>query len=216
MLGKDPKESAFRTGTTTLGLVFKDGVVLSSESRVSDGFYVASKTGQKVLKITDQVGMTIAGLVADAQAMVDQAKALSNLYYYDKGRTIPVRAVSKIISNILFGQRPYYMGVSLLIGGVDDTGPHLFSLDAAGSLIEDKYVSTGSGSVIAYGVLEDAFKEDLTEEEALRIAVRAVWSAMQRDVFSGNKLNLAVVTKEGFKHIADEKIETYVGELKKQ
>lgn len=215
MLGKNPKNSAFRTGTTTLGLVFKDGVVLSSESRVSEGFYVASKTGQKVLKITDQVGMTIAGLVADAQAMVDQAKALSNLYYYDKGRTIPVRAVSKIISNILYGQRPYYMGVSLLIGGVDDTGPHLFSLDAAGSLIEDKYVSTGSGSVIAYGVLEDSFKEGLAEEEAIRIAVRAVWSAMQRDVFSGNKLNLAVVTEEGFKHMPAEKIETIIGELKK-
>ncbi|MHA1238095.1 MAG: archaeal proteasome endopeptidase complex subunit beta [Candidatus Odinarchaeia archaeon] len=205
----------FKTGTTTLGLVFKNGVVLGSESRVSEGYYVASKTGQKVLKIDEHIGMTIAGAVADAQAMVDQARVLVKLYYLDRYRKISVKAAAKLISNILFEQRPFYMQAALIVGGIDDTGAHIYSLDAAGSLIEDKYTSTGSGSVMAYGVLEDSFKEDLTEEEAVEVAVRAIRAAIQRDIFSGNRINIAVITDKGFKYVKDSKIEEILKTISK-
>ncbi|MHA1754355.1 MAG: archaeal proteasome endopeptidase complex subunit beta [Candidatus Odinarchaeia archaeon] len=196
----------FKTGTTTVGLTFKNGVVLASESRVSEGYYVASKTGQKVLKIDEHIGMTIAGSVADAQAMVDQARALVKLYFYDKNKKISVKAAAKLISNILFGQRPFYMMTSLLVGGVDESGSHLFSLDAAGSLIPDKYVATGSGSIVAYGVLEDSYNENLTQSEAIELAVRAISSAKKRDVFSGNRINIAVINTKGFQYIPNKEI----------
>jgi proteasome beta subunit len=201
----------FQTGTTTLGITFKGGVVLASESRVSAGYYVASKVGEKVLKIDEHIGMTIAGSVADAQAMVDQARALVKLYFFDKNRKMSVKASAKLISNILFSQKPYYMMTSLLIGGIDDEGPHLFSLGPDGSLIPDKFTATGSGSIVAYGVLEDSYKDDLAEKEATEIAIRAVSSAKKRDVFSGNKINLAVITKSGFRFIGDEEIKKIEG-----
>lgn len=207
--------TGFQTGTTTLGITYKDGVVLASESRVSEGYYIASKTGKKVLKIDDHIGMTIAGSVADAQAMVDQAKALVKLYFYDKGRKMTVKAASKLISNILFGQRPYYLMTALLIGGVDDDGPHLYSLDPAGSLIPDKFTSTGSGSVVAYGVLEDSFKDGLTEKEAVEISIRAISAAKKRDVFSGNKVSVAVINKQGFRFLSDEEIDKFESQAAK-
>ena len=204
---KQYKTPGFQTGTTTLGLVYSGGVVLASESRVSEGYYVASKTGKKVLMIDDHIGMTIAGSVADAQSMVDQAKALVKLYFYDKGRRMPVKAAAKLISNILFGQRPLYLMTALLIGGVDEEGPHLYSLDAAGSLIPDKFTSTGSGSVIAYGVLEDSYKDGLSEKEAVELSIRAISAAKKRDVFSGNKISVAVIDKKGFRLLSEEDIE---------
>ncbi|MHA1409874.1 MAG: archaeal proteasome endopeptidase complex subunit beta [Candidatus Odinarchaeia archaeon] len=204
---KEPVKG-FQTGTTTLGIIFKNGVVLASESRVSAGYYVASKVGMKVLKIDDHIGMTIAGSVADAQSMVDQARALVKLYFYEKNKKISIRAAAKLISNILFDQRPFYMMTSLLVGGLDDTGPHLYSLGPDGSLIPDKFTATGSGSVVAYGVLEDSFKENLSEKEAVELAIRAISSAKKRDVFSGNKINVAVINKDGFRYLDE-------GEIKK-
>ncbi|WEU40390.1 MAG: archaeal proteasome endopeptidase complex subunit beta [Candidatus Odinarchaeum yellowstonii] len=201
------KTPGFQTGTTTLGIVYNEGVILASESRVSEGYYVASKTGKKVLMIDEHIGMTISGSVADAQSMVDQARALAKLYFYDKGRRMPVKAAAKLISNILFGQRPLYLMTSLLIGGVDEDGPHLYSLDAAGSLIPDKYTSTGSGSVIAYGVLEDSYKDGMSEREAIELSIRAISAAKKRDVFSGNKISVAVIDKRGFRLLSDSEIE---------
>lgn len=210
------KTPGFQTGTTTLGLIYNTGVILASESRVSEGYYVASKTGKKVLMIDDHIGMTIAGSVADAQSMVDQARALAKLYFYDKGRKIPVKAAAKLISNILFGQRPLYLMTALLIGGVDDEGAHLYSLDAAGSLIPDKYTSTGSGSVIAYGVLEDSYKEDISEREAIELSIRAISAAKKRDVFSGNKISVAVIDRDGFRLLSDNEIESVERKLSGQ
>lgn len=206
----------FKTGTTTVGLVFKDGVVLGSESRVSEGYFIASKTGQKVLKIADHIGMTIAGTVADAQAMVDQARALIKLYYLDRNRLIPVKAAAKLIANILFDQRPFYFQTALIVGGIDSAGPHIYSLDAAGSLIEDKYTSTGSGSVMAYGVLEDSFRENLNRDEAVETVVRAIRAAIQRDVFSGNRINIAVITKKGFEYVSDDVINSIIKKIAKR
>ena len=92
----------------------------------------------------------------------------------------------------------------ILVGGVDPTGPHVFSLDPFGSLIEEKCVATGSGSPIAYGVLEDKYKEGFTIKEMLPVVVRAVDSAMKRDIASGNNFDIAVITKEGYRSLSTE------------
>jgi len=195
-------------GTTTLGVVCMDGVILASDTRVTMGFYVAHKFGKKVYQIDDHMGMTIAGTVADAQKVVDILTANAKLYKINMNRPMPISAAARLVANLLFNARYIPLATQVLVGGVDDTGPHVYNLDPYGSLTEEKSVSTGSGSPIAYGVLEDKFREGMSIAEALPIIVRAVNAAMKRDVASGNNYNVTVIDKKGYRELsAEEKSE---------
>ena len=198
-----PKKLAMK-GTTTIGVVCKNGVILSSDTRVTMGYFVAHKRGKKIHKIDDHLAMTIAGTVADAQWTVDILKANAQLYKLTNHRKMPVSAAARLIANLLFSSRYYPLLTQVLIGGVDDTGPHVYSLDPLGSLTEEKCVATGSGSPIAYGVLEDQYREDASVEELLPIVVRAVHSAMKRDAASGDSFDVAIIDKNGFRELSDE------------
>ncbi len=193
-------------GTTTIGVVCKNGVILASDTRVTMGFYVAHKFGKKVYKIDDHLGMTIAGTVADAQRVVDILTANAQLYKINMNRPMPVKSAARLIANLLFSNRYVPLATQVLIGGVDETGPHVFNLDPFGSLNEEKSVATGSGSPIAYGVLEDKYQEGMLVEELLPIVIRAVNAAMKRDVASGNNYNVTVIDSAGYRELtADEK-----------
>ena len=193
-------------GTTTVAAVCNDGVIMATDTRATMGNYVASKHAKKVYQITDQLAMTIAGGVAAAQRVVDILKVNAKLYNLEKGRPMPVAAAAMLVSNILFSNRAVGAPLPLqaLIGGMDLTGPHVFNLDPYGSLTEEKMVSTGSGSPFAYGVLEDRYKEDSTVAEMAPIVVKAVDSAMKRDVASGDNFDVAVITSDGFKELSEE------------
>ncbi|MDH5460181.1 MAG: proteasome subunit beta, partial [Candidatus Bathyarchaeota archaeon] len=180
MLNNDAVNRLVLKGTTTIAVVYRDGVILASDTRVTMGFYVAHKHGKKIYKIDDHLAMTISGTVADAQRTVDILTANAQLYKLNMGRPLPVSSAARLISNLLFSSRYAPLVTQVLIGGVDDTGPHVFSLDPFGSLTEEKCVATGSGSPIAYGVLEDRYKEDMPVKEILPIIVKAVDSAMKR------------------------------------
>jgi proteasome beta subunit len=193
-------------GTTTVGVVCTDGVILSSDTRVTMGYFVAHKTGKKIYQIDDHIAMTISGSVADAQRVVEVLKVNAKLYKLNNGRPIPIKAASRLVANLLFSARLAPLIAQILVGGVDSTGPHVFSLDPLGSLVEEKCVATGSGSPIAYGVLEDRYKEGATIEEILPVVVRAVDSAMKRDIASGNNFDIAVITNDGYRALStDEK-----------
>ncbi|KON34160.1 MAG: hypothetical protein AC479_01970 [miscellaneous Crenarchaeota group-6 archaeon AD8-1] len=193
-------------GTTTIGVVCKDGVILASDTRVTMGFFIAHKHGKKVYKIDDHLGMTIAGTVADAQKVVDILIANAQLYRINMNRPIPVSSAARIIANLLFSARYLPLSTQVLIGGLDDTGPHVYNLDPYGSLHEEKSVATGSGSQLAFGVLEDQYKEDMSIEEMLPIIAKAVNSAMRRDVASGDNYNITVIDSMGYKELtSDEK-----------
>jgi len=191
-------------GTTTIGVVCKDGVILASDTRVTMGFYVAHKFGKKVYKIDDHLGMTIAGTVADAQRVVDILTANAQLYKINMNRPMPVSAAGRLVANLLFSARYMPLATQVLIGGVDDTGPHVYNLDPYGSLTEEKSVSTGSGSPIAYGILEDNYHEGMSITELLPIIVRAVNAAMKRDVASGDSYNITVIDKNGYRELSED------------
>jgi proteasome beta subunit len=191
-------------GTTTIGLVCKNSVVLASDTRVTMGSYVAHKHGKKIYKIDDHLGMTISGGVADAQRTVDILKVNAQLYKLNMDRPIPVSSAARLIANLLFSSRYAPLIAQVLIGGMDDTGPHVFSLDPFGSLTEEKCVATGSGSPIAYGILEDRFKEDMPAKEVLPVIVKAVDSAMKRDAASGDSFNVAVIDVKGYRELTKE------------
>jgi len=191
-------------GTTTLGVVCKDGVILASDTRVTMGFYVAHKFGKKVYKIDDHLGMTIAGTVADAQRVVDILIANAQLYKINMNRPMPVSSAARLIANLLFSARYVPLATQVLIGGVDEAGPHVFSLNPFGSLTEEKVVSTGSGSPIAYGVLEDKYQEGMSVNGLLPTIVKAVNAAMKRDIASGNSYNVTVIDENGYRELTDE------------
>jgi proteasome beta subunit len=200
------KETEILKGTTTVGVVCRDGVILGTDTRATMGNYVASKRAKKVYQITDNLAMTIAGGVAVAQRVVEILKINSRLYELEKNRTIPVKSAARLVSNLLFSNREVGnpLPMQALVGGFDDSGPHVFNLDPYGSLTEEKMVSTGSGSPFAYGVLESQYKEDATVDEMLPIVVKAVDSAMKRDVASGDSFDVAVIDSSGFKELSPE------------
>ena len=187
-------------GTTTVGVVCTDGVILSSDTRVTMGYFVAHKTGKKIYQIDDHIGMTISGGVADAQYVVEVLKVNAKLYKLNNGRPMPIKSAARLVSNVLFSARGGLLA-QILVGGFDSTGSHVFSLDPLGSLVEEKYVATGSGSPIAYGVLEDKYKEEATIKEMLPVVVRAVDSAMKRDIASGNNYDIAIISKQGYRSL---------------
>jgi len=195
------------TGTTTVGIVFDKGVVLATERRATMGNLIASKKAKKVQAIADHIGMTIAGGVGDAQQLIRVITVECSLYQIRRGKPISVGAAATVLSNYLNQNRftPYY--VQLLVGGVDATGAAVYSVDAAGgATLEEKFVSTGSGSVIAYGVLEDRYVPGMKENEAVTLAVRALRAAMRRDSASGEGYNVVVITREKFEQVSDETI----------
>ena len=190
--------------TTTMGVVCRDGVLLTTDTRATMGSFVAHKHAKKVYQIDHHLGMTIAGVVGDAQAIVEMLKANAALYKLDMARPIPVGSAARMASNILFSARYYPLGVQALIGGMDDTGGHIFALDPLGSTMEERFVATGSGSPVAYGVLESEWKEDMTVKDSTTVLVRAVSSAMKRDSASGDSFDVAVITKEGYRELTED------------
>jgi len=189
----------FMPGATTIGLVCKDGVVLASERRVSYGYFVMSKSGKKVFRITDNVGAACAGLVADMQVLTKEVAVYLRLYSYERDRLASVRSAAKVMANLLFERRLYPYLAQTIVGGIDDQGPSLFVLDPLGSVIDDKYASVGSGSEIAVGVLEAEFREGMTIEQGRELVRKAAKAALARDIGSGNGLDIMTITRSGIK-----------------
>ncbi len=204
-----------KTGTTTVGIVTKEGVVLATEHRASMETFIAHKVAQKLYKLDENIGMTTAGLVGDLQVLVRYMRAEINLYRLRRNMLMPVGAAATLLSNILNESKfmPYYVG--LIIGGYDNRGYHVFSIDAAGGAIEDKYASVGSGSLFVYGVLEDRWHDDVSLEEGIELAIRGVNSAMRRDAASGDGISVATITKEkGFVELTKDEVEKRMKKLK--
>jgi proteasome beta subunit len=184
-------------GATTIGVVFHDGVILASEKRATYGSFIVSKGVKKVFKITDQIGAACAGLVGDMQILTREVEAQGNLYSMDVGRKISVRSAAKLMANILFNRRYAPLITQTIVGGLDEDGPSLYVLDVLGSLIPDKYAVVGSGTEIAVGVLEEAYKEGMKLKDAKELVVKAMKSAISRDAMSGDGIDFLIITKEG-------------------
>jgi proteasome beta subunit len=195
-------------GTTTVGIVCDGGVVLASESRATMGNFIASRTARKIYKIDGLIGLTTAGVVGDAQSLVRTIQVESRLYRMRRRETMSVGATTTLLSNILMGRRYFPYLVQLTVGGVDKLGPKLFSLDALGGQIEEQEaVASGSGSPIAYGVLEAEFKPGMSIEQGSELAVKSIHNAMKRDSASGDAIELVRITPDGYEEVSDSEID---------
>ena len=199
-------ERDLKKGTTTLGLVCTDGIVMATEMRATMGNLIGHKTTQKLFQISDNMALTVAGLVGDAQMLARWLTAEVKLYELKTGTTMSLRAASTLMANIMNGRRYMPFWVQLLLGGIDSEGGHVYSLDAAGGSIPDKFQTTGSGSPFVYGVLEDRFIEDLSVEQGKVLGVRALNAAMKRDSASGDGISMCVIDSNGYHIVSPEDI----------
>jgi proteasome beta subunit len=198
-------------GTTTLGIVFAGGVILATEKRATMGYMIASKKAKKVYQVAERIGMTTAGGVGDAQQLARILTVECNLYQIRRSRAITVGAAATLLSNYLNQNRyfPYY--VQLLVGGVDEHGPSVYAVDAMGGATkEEEIVATGSGSPMAYGVLEDRFRANMSEDESIDLAIRALKSAMKRDAGSGEGIQVVVITKDRYEVLGEDALKKYL------
>ena len=194
-----------KKGTTTCALSCIDGVVLAADTRASAGLFIADKQVMKIQKVDNHLGMTIAGGVADAQNLVDTMRYNANIYRISNRKLMPVNSAARLCSNILFNQRyfPYY--VQIIMAGYDGIGHgQIYNIDLFGSLTTEKFISTGSGSPVAYGYLESEFKENMSVEEAYKIALNAIAAAIRRNAGTGDGINVVIIDKNGYRELSKE------------
>lgn len=194
-----------KTGTTTVGIVCGDGTVFAADKRATMGYFIANRDVPKIFQVDDTLGVTVAGSVGDAQALVRLIKAEIELYKMTKGASMTINAAATLLANVLFGNKYFPFYVQMLIGGYD-TQARVYSLDPVGGTMEEKFVSTGSGSPTAYGVLEEGYKEGMKVKEGVRLAARAVATALKRDCGSGDGVEVVVINKDGYKRLGDAEV----------
>ena len=181
--------------TTIVGIKTNEGVVLGSDRRASKGFFIGSKITQKIAKVDETLAIAIAGQLSDAEYLIRVAKAERKLLELRRGFPLTVKESSRLIANLAYSglksYQPYF--VELLVAGVDDNGGHIYAADMSGAITTEDFASSGSGSPIAYGVLESVYHKNITNEEAKEIATKAVAAAMERDPGSGNGIDVLVI-----------------------
>lgn len=194
-----------KKGTTTCALTCTDGVVLAADTRASAGFFIADRHVMKIQKVDRHLGMTIAGGVADAQNLVDVMRYNANIYRISNREVMPVNSAARLCSNVLFNQRyfPYY--VQIILAGYDNkAGGQIYNIDLFGSMTSEKYISTGSGSPVAYGYLESEYKEASSVNEAYKIAIQAIAAAIRRNAGTGDNINAVIIDKDGYRELSKE------------
>jgi proteasome beta subunit len=210
------QNQVLQTGTTTVGIIVKDAVIMATERRVTMDHFIMHKDGKKLHQIDTHAGMTIAGLVGDAQVLVRYMSAELQLYRLQRKVNMPLEAASTLLSNILNQSKYYPYMVQLLVGGCD-TAPHIYSVDAAGGSVEDIFASTGSGSPFVYGVLETQYTKDMKVDDGIDLVIKAISAAKQRDSASGGMIDVAVIDmKTGYRQVPTEEVMDRIKKLKLQ
>ena len=197
-------EETLKTGTTTVAFKCKDGVVLAADRRATAGYLVANKNAEKVFKLTDNIVLTISGMVSDAQLLTKLIRAEIKLKQIRSDREITIKESANLLAGLIYGNVRRFSAIPgiahFLMGGKDADGFHVYDLFADGSVtLIDDFVASGSGSVIAYGVLETMWSANMSVNDGVELAVKAVNAAMQRDIASGEGIDVFTITKDGIK-----------------
>jgi proteasome beta subunit len=195
-----------KKGTTTCAITCTDGVVLAADTRASAGFFIADRNVMKIQKVDDHLGMTIAGGVADAQNLVDTMRYNANIYRLSKKELIPVSSAARLCSNILFNQRYFPFYVQIIMAGFDhrEREGKIYNIDLFGSMTTERFISTGSGSPVAYGYLESEFKDGISVNEAYKIAIQSIAAAIRRNAGTGDNINAVIIDENGYRELTKE------------
>jgi proteasome beta subunit len=194
--GDRDEETVNKTGTTTIGIATEEGVIVATDKRASlGGRFVSNKNVQKVEQIHPTAALTLVGSVGGAQSFIRTLRAEVNLYEARRGQDMSMTALSTLAGN--FARGGPFLAINPILGGIDEDGSHVYSIDPAGGVMEDDYTITGSGLTVAYGTLEDRYEADMSLDEAKKAAGAGIKAAAERDTGSGNGIYVAEVTEEG-------------------
>ena len=193
---------SYMPGATAVGITFDQGVVFASEKRIAYGNFLVSKSTKKTFPITPKVGATCAGLVADMQLLSLQISALAKIRKMDLKRDVPPNTIAKMMSNMMYERRYFPLLTQVIVGGMTDK-PVIYTLDPLGSVLPDDYAAVGTGAEMALGVLDPQYKKDLTEAQAVELAVKSVRAASMRDSASGDNIDVLVMNKDGAKETTE-------------
>ncbi len=202
-LDQEQIEKMLQTGTTTVGVIIKDGVVIATDSQATAGTFVASKQAQKLFEINNFTAATIAGGVADCQYVVNQLRALSRLKEIEEETVPEPKYVASICRNLLFSGRSYFLSL-MIVGGYSqrESSGKLYGIDLLGTLYEESdYLSFGSGSPFSLGVLEADWKPNLTKAKGIDLIKTAISASRERDAGSGYELQICTIDKNGYKQV---------------
>merc|ERR1711988_1068530 len=203
---KDAPNIKMLHGTTTLGFVYNEGVIIAVDSRASMGNYISSQTVKKVIEINPYLLGTMAGGAADCAFWERYLGKEARMYELRNKERMSVAAASKLLSNILYSYQGYGLSVGTMIAGWDKTGPQLFYCDSDGTRLHGKVFSVGSGSTFAYGVLDAGYKFDLSDEEAQELGRRSIYHATHRDAYSGGTCSVYHITEAGWTKISQDNV----------
>ena len=192
----------YMPGATAVGITFNEGVVFASERRIAYGNFVVSKTTKKTFVITPHVGAACAGLVADMQILSLQIAALAKIRRMEIKRDVPPNTIAKMMSNMMYERRFFPLLTQVIVGGLVDK-PIIYTLDPLGSVLPDDYAAVGTGAEMALGVLDPQYKKDLTEAQAVDLAVKSVRASIMRDSASGDNIDVLVMNKDGAKETTE-------------
>ena len=211
------EDNLMKTGTTTVGIVCKNGIVLAADKRATSGYLVVDKKTDKIHAITPDIAVTMAGTASDAQLLIKYAQSELKLKEIRNNRGVSVKEAATFMARMVYENiRKFSVipGIShFVMGGKDKTGFYLYDIFADGTVSPcEKFISSGSGSVMVYGVLETLFKKDMSVEEGIKLAIKCVNAAIQRDIASGSGMDVWTVTEKGARKVIEKEIEDKVSE----
>ena len=192
----------YMPGATAVGITYDQGVVFASERRIAYGNFVVSKTTKKTFVITPRVGAACAGLVADMQLLSLQISALAKIRKMELKRDVPPNTIAKMMSNMMYERRFFPLLTQVIVGGLVDK-PTIYTLDPIGSVLPDEYAAVGTGAEMALGILDQQYKKELNEAEAIDLAVKSIRAASMRDSASGDNIDVLVINKNGTKETSE-------------
>lgn len=207
----DLEKNIMKTGTTTVGIMCKEGIVLAADKRASADHLIADKRAKKVHKLSDNIAVTIAGGVSDIQMVLKLTKAELELKRVRTKQLPTVKEAANIFANIVYQNIRKFstiIGIShFILGGKDDKGFSLYDVTPDGAISDHPdYVTSGAyGAIVAYGILENEWKPNLTIDEGKKLAMKVLLTAMKRDSSVGNGIDVIVIDKKGVGEIKEEK-----------
>ena len=209
-------ESYVKKGTTTVGMVCNAGIVLAADKRATAaGRIILNKSVDKVFKLTDNLAVTIAGNVSDIQLITKLIKAEISLKTMRTGKEPKVKEVANLLGTIIYQNIRKFSVIpgitAFLLGGIDDSGFHLYDLSPDGSVMEHSaYMADGSGFMMALGVLDTLYSENISVQDGVKLAVKAINAAMQRDAATGEGIDVLSITKDGVKKVFAKRLDTTI------
>ena len=182
-------------GATAVGISYNRGVILAAEKRVAFGNFLVNKNTKKTFAVTELVGAACAGMIADMQVLVRQVGALAKIRKLETRRNVAPNSIAKMMSVIMFERRFFPLLTQVIVGGLENN-PQIYTLDPLGSVLPDKYAAVGTGAEMALGVMDAEYRDNLSEEGASNLAIKAIKSSIQRDASSGDGIDILTINQD--------------------